>query len=548
MKNFFSFFLFLFFSFNSFAFRDVSNCASDIFLNALNKDISNINENDPKNVIKYWIFNNFQKKEVLSKVLDCDNISNLKDDEIVKFKPFDFVFKTGRKITVEYTSQLKLLKNRLLLSNKKTDVLTSENILNSGENWISTNPAWYGIMVVQKDSLKKVLEGGNTVVSLKYIYNNIDNIYPKQCTSKTALADDNEIINITTHKTVSLKDDTNDYYVAGDANLQWISISEIALDVVITVLTVGGGAVVMGITKGARAVRLTRNLITTAKTLEKIDKVQDWIKLERAFKDSSKVIKDLKKLKKLTDTEKDLLKLKKIELEKLAKEMKELEKIKDVEKYKNVYKNLNEINKLRKELNFWKVPQRGNIIARTIKGIKAFNSAEKVLSKGTKAYKAGRTSTISNKLRDFIFRSTLKTVNMTAKAGGQLGAAREIIKIAGDMYDWTNTATGEFTSGVEFSPFCLLSADDLKGQENVINYGMWLLWMGDNTDINIDDAAYLQALDFANKFHQDLIETEEEKHQNCNLDIFVVKPIIKNPNNNPELYYLIMNDIPWQSR
>ena len=77
---------------------------------------------------------------------------------------------------------------------------------------------------------------------------------------------------------------------------------------------------------------------------------------------------------------------------------------------------------------------------------------------------------------------------------------------------------------------------------------MWLLWMGDNTDINTDDAAYLQALDFANKFHQDLIETEEEKNENCNLDIFVVKPIIKNPNNNPELYYLIMNDIPWQSR
>ena len=126
MKNFFSFFFFLFLSFNSFAFMDVSNCASDIFLNALNKDISNINENDPENVIKYWIFNNFQKKEVLSKVLDCDNISNLKDDEIVKFKTFDFVFKTGRKITVEYTSQLKLLKNRLLLSNKKTDVLTSE--------------------------------------------------------------------------------------------------------------------------------------------------------------------------------------------------------------------------------------------------------------------------------------------------------------------------------------------------------------------------------------------------------------------------------------
>ena len=211
MKKIFCFFIVLFSVSNSFAFIDVSSCASDIFLESLNKDRSSINENDPENIIKSWVFNNFQKKEVLSKVLNCEDILKLKSTEIVNFKPFDFQFENGRKITISYTSQLKLLKNRLLLSGKKNDILNTEAIINSGENWISTNPAWYGILVVQKDSLKKVLENGNTIISLKYIYDNINDIYPKQCTSKTALAADDEVINIATHKTVSIKDDTNDY-------------------------------------------------------------------------------------------------------------------------------------------------------------------------------------------------------------------------------------------------------------------------------------------------------------------------------------------------
>jgi hypothetical protein len=76
---------------------------------------------------------------------------------------------------------------------------------------------------------------------------------------------------------------------------------------------------------------------------------------------------------------------------------------------------------------------------------------------------------------------------------------------------------------------------------------MWLMWAGDATSPTDDDAAYLQAFDFADKFHIDLLETMDETNNHaCNVDIYVVRPILRNPDKeNPEMYYLIMNDKPW---
>lgn len=99
---------------------------------------------------------------------------------------------------------------------------------------------------------------------------------------------------------------------------------------------------------------------------------------------------------------------------------------------------------------------------------------------------------------------------------------------------------------VDFSPFLLLSADDIQGQENVINYGMWLMWAGDSVSAADDDAAYLQAMDFAAKFYEDLKEHQGNSNSPCNVDIFVVRPILRNPGTEAAaLYYLIMNDTPW---
>ena len=117
------------------------------------------------------------------------------------------------------------------------------------------------------------------------------------------------------------------------------------------------------------------------------------------------------------------------------------------------------------------------------------------------------------------------------------------------MYDWAETSTGDYTSGIQFKPLLLLSADDIEGQENVVNHGMWLLWQGDTYSASDDDAAYLQAMDFAEKFYRDLLDVQSETNDNsCNVDIYVVRPIIRNPGEpNAELYYLIMNDTPWST-
>ena len=119
----------------------------------------------------------------------------------------------------------------------------------------------------------------------------------------------------------------------------------------------------------------------------------------------------------------------------------------------------------------------------------------------------------------------------------------------GEMYDVTSVETSEFTNNIDMKPYLLLSADDIDGQDNVVNYGMWLMWLGDSVSEEDDNAAYLQAMDFAQKFHQDLIETQDEENsQICDVDIYVVRPIIRNPGtNNESLYWLIMNDEPWSS-
>ena len=76
------------------------------------------------------------------------------------------------------------------------------------------------------------------------------------------------------------------------------------------------------------------------------------------------------------------------------------------------------------------------------------------------------------------------------------------------------------------------------------------MWAGDSYSAADDDSAYLQAMDFANKFHYNLDKIQNDTNDfACDVDIYVVRPIIRNPGTeNPELYYLIMNDEPWTTR
>ncbi|NMA32698.1 MAG: hypothetical protein GX944_02080 [Alphaproteobacteria bacterium] len=627
-----------------------STCAQRVFANALMADAASVDEESSEADIQVWIYNNFQDSEVVKKILECPEVKELDEEDTITVPPVEYQFSGGRKIVVNYETQPKILKQRLLLANKRalpctTDDCVSPAIGVPGDTniWTNTEPAWYGILVVQAGALDNFIgEEKNNTISLRYFEDNFNAIYPKNhnttkvrqagglitlplCTSVSAFADNGDIVNQAVRKTVGLKDtgekDTNDYYVAGLANLRWISWAQVAVDVVITVATVGGGTLILGLAKGARATRAAKLLANDIKILRNMDKVKDYISSVKNLSKNKNLVKeldaisDINKLK--LDKSDDLAKILKNsnatdrmaqiqknmhvaeqnlsrtnlshaqkvkyqqeinrqrnlfkkeletlsktkdakldEIKKLEKAVQESEKLDDVKKYKEAVSSFEKLQELRRGMKAWKIPQRGNVIARSWRAAKGFRKMLKGEKTIRKAEKVARVGIKSGKIRNWLFVNTAKNIGRLAKMERQFGIAYGAIKFIGDMYDWTETSTGEFTSNIEFKPLGLLSADDLSGQENVVNHGMWLMWAGDSISPADDDAAFLQAMDFANKFHQDMQEIQEEKAEQgrlaitmCNVDIFVVRPIIRNPDSDyPELYYLIMNDIPWKVR
>lgn len=526
-------------------------CASRVFADALVQTANTVNEYAHETEIQTWIYQTFALPDVLNTVLACPEIAGVADDETIKFTPIQYIFPGGREIVVNYETQPRVLKQRLTLANKR-DLPSggdSPRIGAAGDDaiWTNTDPAWYAIMVTEHGALDEFVGSDkNNTISLNYIKNNIDKLFPSgrggKCTDRSAKSRDATAINtVMREHTVNIDDDTNDYYIAGDVNLQWISYAEMALDVVITVATFGGGAVITGATKSARASRALRGLGTTMKTLSKSD---DVIKYVRTTRDAAKLSDEIKALDKVADAAKIADKTR--ELDKLNETIKSLESIDDVKKYRDATRTYSELNTYRHSLRGLRAlrgAQRGNIIARAVRATKSAMTGNKLISR---AAKMGRSGKMSARVRDWLFNSTMKNIGVLGKMEATGGLLYGAIKFAGDMYDWTETSTGEFTSGVEFAPLLLLSADDLQGQENVVNHGMWLMWAGDSVSAADDDAAYLQAMDFAAKFHQDLSEYQNDTASPCNVDIFVVRPVLRNPGTeNTELYYLIMNDEPW---
>ena len=538
---------------------DQTECATGVFANALKNAAPQVNESDDESVIENWIHKTFSDKSVLQSVLACPEIANVADDTTIKFLPIKYTFPGGREIIVNYETQPKIFKQRILMADKKAMPSSDPNPrLSSADGivWTNTDPAWYAIMVTEHGALNEFVgPDKNNTISMQYIADNINSFYPNaatnggNCTSRSALAGDSNAINRAVTQTVNLQDgDSNDYYVAGDINLRWISYLEIAADVALTVASYGGWTAVSGATKATRAVNVMRKMVPTLKTLSKSDDVVKWVK---ATNQATKLADEIKTLDKVADAAKIAEKTK--ELESINKTIKTLEKTKDVAAYKDTSKTFSELNTLRKTIKgagtALKTAQRGNVIARAgrafkgIRTIRASKKANKLINHGAKL---ARSSTFSGQARDWLFHTTLKHADGIARMGANTGLLYGAIKFVGGMYDWTETSTDEYTSGLEFAPLLLLSADDIPEAGNVVNHGMWLMWAGDSTSAADDDAAYLQAMDFAAKFHQDLIEIQDGGNSPCNVDIYVARPILRNPGTEyAELYYLIMNDEPW---
>jgi len=384
-------------------------------------------------------------------------------------------------------------------------------------------------------------------------------------------------------------------------------VAEIVVDIVLSVVSYGGFAVAQGVTKGARAARTASKLGETMKALTTLDSVKDYIKAsakmhkamrntERAekfaksFKNVAKLEERLNKAAKGSNKykriEKQLDAARKLHIEDAKKfdragefkNVKDLDKIDDIKKAnakeiktiqedmaemakndKNVaefakeFDALKDVMKYSKELKTFKTARTGNIFHRTWQGAKNLRASAKAARTGTKtldrAEKVARQASKSGRVRDWLFHSTMRNASRVARVGADLATLNLILGFIGGFYDWADTDTDEFTNGISMKPFLLLSADSIEGQDNVVNYGMWLMWAGDSTNATDDDTAYLQAMDFAQKFYQDLTEMQDETGRHaCDVDIYVVRPIIRNPDtDSQELYWLVMNDEPWST-
>lgn len=543
-----------------------TNCAAQVFSDALHEHADEIDENEPEFKVRAWARETMTgTAEVLTALLNCPEVKNVSDDTTIVFSPIEYKFPGGRTLTINYSTQPKVLKQKLMLANKRSlpngDANPKLMDPNDPAKYMNTEPAWYAIMVVQHDSLKDFVgEGKNNTLSMKYLNDNIDNIYPKgyTCTSKSALANDMYTINQVVHKVVDIEDDSNDYYVAGDVNLEWIMYAEIAADIILTVVTVGAGEAAMIQLKTVRAFKTGKQLLKSMQQLSKIEKVKDYIntmrKIEKHTQDIEKLEKEIKSLKNAEE-----IAAKRAEIKRLQESIKTLEKdadnlaktSEDVKKYKEQAEAYKDLHKYYLNLRAIRRPQTGNVIVRALRTLKAANTGAKTMRKTGKIARAGM-STRSAKMKHWLFDTTLKHGARLARFERDTGLLYGFLSFLGDMYDQTSTTSKEFSNGIEFKPLCLLSADDLAGQENVVNYGMWLMWVGNSTDPADDDAAYLQAMDFASKFYYQLDEYQDEHTASCNVDIYVVRPIIRLDETNMddpkgELFYLFMNEIPWST-
>mgnify|MGYP003289399443 CR=1 FL=1 len=597
-----------------------TTCVRNAFVNALYENADKIDENAPESAVKQWIYDTIQSAETLGEVLACPEIIDADENETIRFLPIQYTFPNGREIVVNYETQPKVLEQRFMLATKTelptTDPNPEISEFDETATWTNTEPAWYGIMVVQSGALDNFVgPDKNNTVSMEYIDKNINALYPRDmdgmCSTRsgmTAKMRESMVHRVMHEHTAKHDDDKNNYYIAGDINLRWISFAEIALDIALTVVSFGATAYAEGAVKMARATKIIGKIGKNMKALTKIENVQKYIreslKVARLTKEIDNMNDMAKTIRTIDNLEKALAKTTKgsAKYEKLAKQLDAarklkannmwklgragdgVDKVEDLEKFekmiaenrkligetektmsdmaradKNVAEYVKQFDELKKvtkyvrELKTFKKARTGNMVSRAWQGLKNTGKSIKTANTGGKmldnAAKVARQGAKSGRARDWLFHSTMRNAGRVAKIGEEFAVLHFVLGILGDFYDWTNTENDEFTNGINMKPLLLLSADDIEGQDNIVNYGMWLMWSGDSAVAEDDDAAYLQAMDFAQKFYQDLVETQESENRHaCDVDIYVVRPIIRNPGRESQsLYWLFMNDIPWST-
>jgi len=448
-----------------------TTCATTAFANALHENSDTISEDDSESDVRQWVYGVMMSPDTLADVLSCPEVDNADDDDTLRFMP-KYTFPNGREIVITYATQPKVLEQRFLLANK-TELPTNDpnpelSPDDPNATWVNTDPAWYGIMVVQSGALDNFVgPTKNNVVSQQYIVDNIDSIYPKNsdgwCSTKTGIGakiNNSMVHNVIREYTAKHDGDKNNYYIAGDRDLRWIAGAEIAAEVIMAIATMGASAAATGGLKMARAGRIITKISKNMRRLARIDSVKDYVrtsvqvakytnqidrmndmaksirnvdKLEKSLANTAKgtkkydrILKRLDAAKKLKlenarklgtagngiDKVEDIQKLEKMieengkAAEEARKIMAEMAKNPDVAEYVKQFDTLKDVTKYVKELKSIKKTRTGNVFSRTWQGIKNTGKSIKAANTGGKTLdKAAK-----------VARRGAKTINKLEKA------------------------------------------------------------------------------------------------------------------------------------
>ena len=152
-----------------------TECASRIFSNALREHSSEVDDSMDEYKVRAWARETMQSPDILQRIMQCPEIQSVSETTTINFSPITFEFPSGnRTITINYSTQPKVLRQKLLLANKPSlpDGSPNPKLFDPDDpaKYINTDPAWYAIMVVQHDSLKDFVgPDKNNTISVKYL-------------------------------------------------------------------------------------------------------------------------------------------------------------------------------------------------------------------------------------------------------------------------------------------------------------------------------------------------------------------------------------------
>ncbi len=386
--------------------------------------------------------------------------------------------------------------------------------------------SWYGILVVKKGSLDNYANADVPIISTEYMKQNKDKFFPansdsimgmtRACTHGNHMANDNDVINRATHKTMQEEESFwtgNDYYVYDGEDVYW-GWAQITGEVALALLTLGLSAEAQAAATSVQAANVA--VQTASKSVAAAKLTQNAAKIAKAATIAQKAQKGTSAAA--------------------------------VASRADAVKALADAGiTVKKGTRATELVKIGNALAKASGSIKTFKWTS-ALAQPWKLVKAGATSIKPKNIAKMYgpgvtWGQRIKRAAITA-GGTALGV--ELIKAFG-----YSSATYKLPDNVQFNAFGLLSGDDLVEKDengntvadrsNEVSHGAWLQFSENGTDS--ENSALDEALRFAEELADDIQQINSQDPLCQGLDIYVVQPGISNPNKlkTHEVYYIIQN-------